>query len=81
MTRMLEGKRVLRSDCSGPDTYAVVFGEGGSEVDMIVAWSTKPYAYIRVNNPTGLTFYDIFGTKGRLLVDWGRDGRLARRRV
>ena len=63
MTRMLEGKKLLRSDCFGPDTYAVVFGEDGSDEDMIVAWSTKPYAYIRVNNPKGLTFYDIFGTR------------------
>jgi hypothetical protein len=63
MTRMLEGKSMQRCDCSGPDTYAVVFSESGSEEDLIVAWSTKPYAYIRVNNPKGLTFYDVFGTR------------------
>jgi hypothetical protein len=63
MTRMLEGKRLLRSDCSGPDVYAVSFGEDGSEEDTMVVWSTKPYAYIRVNNPKGLTFYDAFGTR------------------
>jgi len=62
MTRMLEGKRLLRNDCTGPDVYAFVFSEGGSERDMIVAWSTKPYAYIRVNNSQGLTFHDVFGT-------------------
>jgi len=62
MTRMLEGKKQLRNDCFGPDQYAVVFGEEDSDQELIVAWSTKPYAYIRVNNPTGLKFYDIFGT-------------------
>jgi hypothetical protein len=63
MTRMLEGKSVQRRDCSGPDTYAIVFSEPGSDEDLLVAWSTKPYAYIRVNNPKGLTFYDIFGIR------------------
>ena len=63
MTRMLEGKKLSRNDCSGPDAYAVTFGEDGSEEDMMVAWSTKPYAYIRVNNARGLTIYDIFGTR------------------
>jgi len=60
---MLEGKRPQRSDCFGPDVYAVLFREEDSEQDLIVAWSTKPYAYIRASNPTGLTFYDIFKTR------------------
>jgi hypothetical protein len=63
MTRMLEGKRARRNECFGPDVYAAVFSEDDSEQDLIVAWSTKPYAYIRVNNPQGLTFFDIFGTR------------------
>jgi hypothetical protein len=63
MTRMLEGKSPVRSDCFGPDVYAVIFHEDGSDEDTIVAWSTKPYAYIRVNNARGLTFYDVFGTR------------------
>ena len=38
-------------------------GESAAE-EVIVAWSPKPYAYIKVNNTEkGLTFYDIFGTK------------------
>lgn len=63
MTRMLEGKRLQRKDCFGADVYAVVFGDDASAQDLVVAWSTKPYAYIRVNNPSGLTLYDIFGTR------------------
>jgi hypothetical protein len=63
MTRMLEGKTLLRRECFGPEVFAVVFGEEGSDDETLVAWSTKPYAYIRVNNPEGLTFYDIFGTR------------------
>lgn len=63
MTRMLEGKRVQRNDCFGPDVYAVVFSGEDSAEETIVAWSTQPYAYIRVNNPEGLTFYDVFGTR------------------
>jgi hypothetical protein len=43
--------------------YAVVFHEDSSNEDTIVAWSTKPYAYIRVNNARGLNFYDIFDAR------------------
>jgi hypothetical protein len=63
MTRMLEGKSPVRKDCFGPDVYAVVFRADGSDEDTLVAWSTKPYAYIRINNAQGLTFYDVFGTR------------------
>lgn len=63
MTRMLESKRWIRNDSFGPDVYAVVFAGADSDETVIVAWSTKPYAYIRVTNETGLTCYDIFGTR------------------
>jgi hypothetical protein len=64
MTRMLEGKRWLRNDVFGPDVYAAVFRDEAKGEDLIVAWSVKPYAYLRVNNNTnGLNFYDIFGTR------------------
>lgn len=63
MARMLEGKEHLRNDCFGPEVYACAFREEGSDEDLVVAWSTQPYAYIRVENEEGLTFYDIFGTR------------------
>ena len=63
MTRMLEAKRWIRNDSFGPDVYAVVFDDPNSDETIIVAWSTKPYAYIRVNNEKGLTCYDIFATR------------------
>jgi len=64
MTRLLEGKRWLRNDAFGPDVYATVFTDDRTGEDLIGAWSTKPFAYIRVNNTEkGLTFYDIYGTK------------------
>jgi hypothetical protein len=63
MTRMLEGKKWLRNDAFGPDVYAAVFTDPAAEQDMIVAWTTKPYAYIRVNNEKGLNLYDIYGTR------------------
>jgi hypothetical protein len=63
MTRMLEGKKWVRNDVFGPDVYAVVFTDDAKNEDTIVAWSTKPYAYVRVNNKNGLTFYDVYGTR------------------
>ena len=63
MTRMLEGKKWLRNDAFGPDVYAAVFTDPAAEQDIIVAWTTKPYAYIRVNNEKGLNLYDIYGTR------------------
>jgi len=63
MTRMLEGKKWLRNDAFGPDVYAAVFADPAAEQDMIVAWTTKPYAYIRVNNEKGLNIHDIYGTR------------------
>jgi hypothetical protein len=63
MARMLEGKRWVRNDSWGPDVYASVFADDATGEDLIVAWSPKPYAYVRVSNPTGLTFYDVYGTR------------------
>ncbi|MBN2272035.1 MAG: beta-galactosidase [Sedimentisphaerales bacterium] len=63
MTRMLEGRKWLRNDAFGPDIYAAVFTDPAADADTIVAWTTKPYAYIRVNNEKGLTQYDIYGTR------------------
>jgi hypothetical protein len=69
MTRMLEGKKHIRNDCFGPQVYAAVFAEDEAGEDTIVAWSTKPYAYVRINNENGLTIYDIYGTKRFVPVD------------
>jgi hypothetical protein len=64
MTRMLEGKQWVRNDAFGPDVYACVFRDEAKGEDTIVAWSPKPFAYIRVSNTEqGLTQYDVFGTK------------------
>ncbi len=63
MTRMLEGKRWLRNDSFGPDIFAVVFTDEASEQETIVAWTTEPYGYIRVNNHQGLTIYDVYGAR------------------
>jgi hypothetical protein len=69
MTRMLEGRRWSRNDSFGPDVFAAVFTEEGSSEDLIVAWANKPYAYVRVSNEKGLTFYDVFGTRRFVPVD------------
>jgi len=63
MTRMLEGRKWVRNDAFGPDVYAAVFTDPAGDTDTIVAWTTKPYAYIRVNNEKGLTQYDVYGTR------------------
>ena len=68
MTRMVEGKTWVRNDALGPDVYAVVFTDEGNEQDLMVAWSPKPYAYIRVNNEKGLTICDVFGARRHVPV-------------
>jgi hypothetical protein len=47
---MLEGKKWLRNDAFGPDVYACVFRDEAKAEDTIVAWSPKPFAYMRVSN-------------------------------
>ena len=77
MTRMLEGKTWVRNDSFGPNIYAVVFNDPKTDQDTIVAWSPKPYAYIRVNNTEkGLTFYDVYGTKRLVPLDAQRTASL-----
>jgi hypothetical protein len=64
MSRLLEGKRWVRNEALGPEVFAVIFAEPASGEETMLAWSTKPFAYIKVNTPeSGLTFYDVFGTK------------------
>jgi hypothetical protein len=77
MTRMLQGKKFVRNDVFGPEVYAAVFTDEQSTKDTIVAWSTKPYAYIRVNNETGLDIYDIYGTRRFVPVDKVRTSSLS----
>ena len=60
---MIEGKRWIRNDAFGPTVYALVFRDEEAEKDLIVAWTTSPYAYVRVTNEKGLDVYDVFGTK------------------
>lgn len=64
MTRRLEGQRWVRNDAFGPRHFAVVFNDPDKKQDTLVAWSTQPVAYLRVNTPeSGLNFYDVFGTR------------------
>jgi hypothetical protein len=68
LARLLEGRRHVRNDAFGPDVYAAVFseekaGDTGDKRELIVAWTTKSYAYIKVNNEQGLDILDIFGTR------------------
>jgi hypothetical protein len=69
MARMLEGKRWERNDALGPDVYAVVFSDPDGGQDLVVAWSPKPYAYMKVNNDKGLAVSDVFGTRRSVPVD------------
>jgi hypothetical protein len=67
MTRILEGRRWLRNDAFGPELFACVFTDDAKDEDTIVAWSTKPFAYIKVPVPeTGLNQFDVFGTRRRV---------------
>ncbi|MGH2625826.1 MAG: hypothetical protein ACRDHY_04155, partial [Anaerolineales bacterium] len=63
LARMLEGRRWARNDALGPEVFAVVFTGDAPAEDLIVAWSTKPFAYVRINNERGLTFHDLYGTR------------------
>ncbi len=77
MTRMLEGKTWVRNDAFGPDVYVVVFTDPGKQQDCLVAWSTRPVGYIRVNNsPAGLVFHDLYGTRRFVEYDAVRTGNL-----
>lgn len=77
MTRLLEGKKWVRNDAFGPDVYACVFTDEAKGEDTIVAWSPKPYAYVRVTNTEkGLTFYDVYGTKRFVPYDKVRTSHL-----
>ena len=77
MARMLEGKRLRRVDAAGPDVHAVVFGEEGSEEETVLAWATKPYAYVRVENEKGLAITDVYGTRRQVPMHPVRTRRLS----
>jgi hypothetical protein len=77
MTRMLEGKRWVRNDSFGPEVYACLFSEEASGQDTLVLWSTKPFAYVRINNTErGLVCYDLYGTRRVATYDKVRTGHL-----
>ena len=61
MSRMLEGKKFLGRLTEQNDVYVMKFGEGDTET--LVAWTTKPYGYIRVTFENQLRFYDVLGVK------------------
>lgn len=77
MTRLLEGKQWVRNDAFGPDVFAVVFNDAAKKEDVMVAWTTRPFAYLRVNNTErGLTFHDVLGTRRFVEFDPIRTGSL-----
>jgi hypothetical protein len=77
MTRMLEGKKWVRNDAFGPEIYAAVFTDEKKDEDLIVAWATKPFGYVRVTNTErGLAVSDIFGTKRQVPYDKVRTSHL-----
>ena len=77
LTRMLAGRRWIRNDSFGPEVYACLFESESGKDDLIIGWSPKPYAYVRVNNTErGLTFYDIYGTQRHVPLDTRRTGNL-----
>jgi hypothetical protein len=77
MTRMLEGKRWVRNDSFGPEVYACVFRDDVRDEDLVVAWTPKPFAYVRVTNTErGLTFCDVFGTQRFVPFDKVRTSHL-----
>jgi hypothetical protein len=63
MARMLESKRWERNDVFGPDVYSVVFRDPSSGQRVLVAWTTRPYAYLRIQNEGGLTVCDLYGSE------------------
>jgi hypothetical protein len=77
MARMLEGKRPVRVDAAGPEIHAIVFAGEAAEEETIVAWATKPYAYVRVENEKGLTVTDVYGTRRFVPVHPVRTRRLS----
>jgi hypothetical protein len=52
----------VRNDSFGPEILAAVFTDDAAGEDTVVAWATKPYAYVKINNEKELRQYDIFGT-------------------
>jgi hypothetical protein len=42
---------------------------GRDREETIVAWATKPYAYVRITNKKGLAIHDVFGTRPQVPVD------------
>ena len=78
MTRLLEGKQWVRNDAFGPDIFVVVFNDPARREDCLVAWSTRPVAYIRVNNTRqGLALRDIYGTRRWVEYDQIRTASLS----
>jgi hypothetical protein len=74
MSRMLEGRKHVRNDSWGPVIYAATFRDEKSNQDTIVAWATKPYAYVRLNNTAAVTVTDIYGVRREVAYDRVRTG-------
>ena len=66
---MLEGKKHVRNDSWGPVIYAATFRDENSGQDTVVAWATKPYAYVRLNNTTAVSMTDIYGVRREVAFD------------
>jgi hypothetical protein len=61
MTRMLEGKEFVGPLTKKDGIYIFKFSDG--KRDTLVAWTTRPYVYIRVSFEKQLEYYDILGVK------------------
>ncbi len=61
MTRMLEGAKFIERVAAADGLYVFKFDDGQN--DTLVAWTTKPYAYIRVSFQKQLECCDILGVK------------------
>lgn len=78
MTRQLEGKQWVRNDAFGPEVFAVVFNDPAKKEDVLVAWTTQPVGYLRVNNTeAGLTLHDLYGTRRTVEFDAIRTASLS----
>ena len=77
MTRMLEGRKFVGRVVDRDDVYVFKFGlraagarselpgvpSDEEDNEVLVAWTTNPYAYIRVNFQKELECHDAFGVK------------------
>jgi len=61
---MLAGKKWIRNGRVWSGRLTPALRDEAKGEDLLVAWSPKPYAYVRVRNTEkGSLFYDLYGTQ------------------